>query len=85
MDSKDFESLTTFIAEGDFDKCEHVPAGDEDGFLANPLGGLAVDMAGPAGYVCAQEHDGISPCPFEQNDTTGSSSPLCVVRRRTQI
>lgn len=43
-----FEALVECIAEGDFDKCEQVPAGDENGFLIQPIGGIAVDMAGPA-------------------------------------
>ena len=51
VDSAAFDALIECIAEGDFDTCEQVPAGDEDGFLVNPLGGIAVDMAGPAGYV----------------------------------
>ena len=51
VDSKAFDALLECIAEGDLDTCEQVPAGDEDGFLVNPLGGLAVDMSGPAGYV----------------------------------
>lgn len=49
VDSEAFAAFTECIAEGDFGKCEQVPAGDENGFLVNPLGGLAVDMAGPAG------------------------------------
>lgn len=49
VDREAFTALTECIAEGDFGKCAQVPAGDEDGFLVNPLGGLAVDMAGPAG------------------------------------
>ena len=55
MDSAAFDALIECIAEGDFDTFEQVPAGDEDGFLVNPLGGIAVDMAGPAGYVCVQQ------------------------------
>ncbi|CAM9447778.1 unnamed protein product [Laminaria digitata] len=31
--------------------CELVPAGDEDGFLVNPLGGIAVEMAGAANHA----------------------------------
>ncbi|CAN0483879.1 unnamed protein product, partial [Scytosiphon promiscuus] len=49
VDTEAFDALTECIAQGDFDTCEEVPAGDEDGFLVNPLGGLAVNMAGPAG------------------------------------
>ena len=55
VDSTAFDALIECISEGDFDTCEQVPAGDEDGFLVNPLGGIAVDMAGPAGYVCYQQ------------------------------
>ena len=51
VDSDAFDALIECIAEGDFDTCQEVPAGDDDGFLVNPLGGLAVDMAGAAGYV----------------------------------
>lgn len=56
VDSAAFDALTECIAQGDFDTCEQVPAGDEDGFLVNPLGGLAFDMAGPAGYVWVEHH-----------------------------
>ena len=55
VDSTSFDALIEFISEGAFDTCEQVPARDEDGFLVNPLGGIAVDMAGPAGYVCYQQ------------------------------
>ncbi|CAM9166878.1 unnamed protein product, partial [Laminaria digitata] len=51
VDSIAFDALTECVAEGDFGKCEQVPAGDEDGFLVNPLGGLAIDMAGPAPHA----------------------------------
>ena len=51
VDSKAFDALTECVTEGDFALCEQVPAGDEDGLLVNPLGGIAVDMAGPARYV----------------------------------
>lgn len=44
-------ALTECIYEGDFDKCEKVPAGEDGGFLIQPLGGIAIDMAGPARYV----------------------------------
>ena len=50
VDSDAFDALIDCISEGDFDTCEQVPAGDEDGFLVNPLGGLAINMAGPARY-----------------------------------
>ncbi|CAN0414811.1 unnamed protein product, partial [Scytosiphon promiscuus] len=47
VDPAAFDLLVECIAEGDFDKCEEVPAGDGAGFLIQPIGGLAVDMAGP--------------------------------------
>ena len=49
-----FGALIKCISEGYFGTGEHVPGRDEDGFLVNPLGGIAVDMAGPARYVCYQ-------------------------------
>ncbi|CAN0552792.1 unnamed protein product, partial [Laminaria digitata] len=49
VDSVAFDALTECVAEGNFETCDKVPAGDEDGYLINPLGGLATDMAGPAG------------------------------------
>ena len=52
VDPGAFAALIECISEGDFDTCEQVPAGDDDGFLVNPLGGLATDMAGPARYQC---------------------------------
>nr|CAF04025.1 vanadium-dependent iodoperoxidase 1 [Laminaria digitata] len=48
VNSEDFDLLMECIAQGDFDTCELVPAGD-DGRLSNPLGGIAVEMAGAAG------------------------------------
>lgn len=48
MDSEAFKALIECVSEANFDKCELVPAGDETGYLINPLGGLAVDMAGAA-------------------------------------
>ncbi|CAM9093102.1 unnamed protein product [Laminaria digitata] len=51
VDSKAFDALTECVTEGDFALCEQVPAGDEDGLLVNPLGGIAVDMAGPASHA----------------------------------
>lgn len=50
MDPDAFDALVECIAEGDFDKCEQVPAGNDDSFLIQPIGGIAVDMAGPARY-----------------------------------
>lgn len=46
-----FDLLVECIAQSDFDKCEQVPAGDENGFPIQPIGGTAVDMAGAARYV----------------------------------
>ena len=89
VDSKAFDALLECIAEGDLDTCEQVPAGDEDGFLVNPLGGLAVDMSGPAGYVLKfvfshichhYRAESLSYCSFEMKDTTGSVLPLCSMR-----
>ncbi|CAM9093034.1 unnamed protein product [Laminaria digitata] len=51
VDPDAFDALTECIAEGDFALCEQVPAGDEDGFLVNPLGGLTTNMAGAAGHA----------------------------------
>ena len=55
VDTEAFDALIECVAEGDFDTCEQVPAGDDDGFLVNPLGGIAVDMAGASGYVSVQQ------------------------------
>lgn len=52
VDASAFDSLTKCIYEGDFDKCEKVPSGEDGGFLIQPLGGIAIDMAGPARYCC---------------------------------
>ena len=54
MDTEAFDALIECVAEGDFETCEQVPAGDDDGFLVNPLGGIAVDMAGASGYVSVE-------------------------------
>ena len=48
---EDFAKLVECIAEADFDKCNDVPAGHRDGYLINPLGGIAVDMIGPTRYT----------------------------------
>lgn len=50
VDPDAFAALIECIAGREFDKCDQVPAGDEDGYLVNPMGGTSVDMAGPAGY-----------------------------------
>lgn len=52
MDEDAFQTLEDCIFSGDFTVCEAVPAGEPTGYLANPVGGVAVDMAGPARYVC---------------------------------
>lgn len=49
VDPGAFAALQHCIFSGDFYACEQVPAGDESGYLINPLGGIAVDMAAPAG------------------------------------
>lgn len=50
VDSFAFDALEECIAMGSYDLCEEVPSGDVDGYLVQPLGGIAVDMAGPARY-----------------------------------
>lgn len=50
VDASAFAALTECIYEGAFDKCENVPSGEDGGFLIQPLGGIAIDMAGPARY-----------------------------------
>ena len=49
VDPDAFDALTECIDKGDFALCEEVPAGNEDGFLVNPLGGITTNMAGAAG------------------------------------
>lgn len=49
VDADAFAALEDCIFSSDFDTCEAVPQGELTGFLANPLGGRPVDMAGPAG------------------------------------
>lgn len=49
VDPDAFAALQDCIYSGNFDTCESVPAGDPNGFLINPLGGISVDMSGPAG------------------------------------
>ena len=62
MDPEAFDSLVQCVTEGSFDTCEAVPQGDSNGFLANPLGGVSVEMAGPAGYArVRREADSMSP------------------------
>lgn len=50
VDEEAFKALEECIASGNVDVCEAVPAGNEEGFLANPIAAFAVDMAGPARY-----------------------------------
>lgn len=49
VDEVAFAALEECISSGNFEVCEAVPAGDPNGFLVNPLGGIPVDMAGPSG------------------------------------
>ncbi|CAM9232439.1 unnamed protein product, partial [Laminaria digitata] len=48
VDPTAFVALEECVAQGDFAICEQVPAGDENGFLIQPIGGTAVDFLGPA-------------------------------------
>ena len=48
VDEEAFEALIECISSGDFDICEQVPAGDDEGFLVNPVAGFAINLAGPA-------------------------------------
>ena len=50
VDPLAFDALEECIAKGGYALCEDVPSGDANGFLIQPLGGIAVDMAGPARY-----------------------------------
>ncbi|CAM9570084.1 unnamed protein product [Ectocarpus sp. 13 AM-2016] len=43
-----YQALKDCIFSGDFATCEAVPAGEPTGYLVNPVGGMALDMAGPA-------------------------------------
>lgn len=52
VDEDAYQALEDCIFSGDFAACEAVPAGEPTGYLVNPVGGMAVDMAGPARYVC---------------------------------
>ena len=49
VDPTAFGALIECVATADFDICELVAAGG-DANLANPLGGIATDMAGPSRY-----------------------------------
>lgn len=55
VDPDAFAALEACVAEGTYETCEEVPAGDDNGFLIQPIGGNAVDMIGPARYysVCS--------------------------------
>ena len=48
VDEEAVEALIECISSGDFDVCEEVPAGDDEGFLVNPVAGFAINLAGPA-------------------------------------
>lgn len=48
VDETAFQALENCISKDDFDTCEGVAAGESSGFLINPIGGIAVDMMGPA-------------------------------------
>lgn len=48
MDPDAFDALLECVGGGAFDKCETVPAGDDYGFLVQPIGGIAVESTGPA-------------------------------------
>lgn len=48
VDEAAFEALQACTFSGDFDICEAVPAGHPDGYLVNPLGGVAASMTGPS-------------------------------------
>lgn len=48
MDQGAFDTLVECVTQGDFDTCESVAQGDPNGKLVDPLGGISVDMAGPA-------------------------------------
>lgn len=43
-----FNDLLECVTVGDFDTCDAIKQGDPNGRLVNPLGGISVDMAGPA-------------------------------------
>lgn len=48
VDEAAFAVLQDCIISGDFDTCESIPNGGE-GYLVNPLGGMAVDLGSPCG------------------------------------
>ena len=48
VDADAFDALLECVTEGTYDKCETVPAGDDAGFLIQPIGGIAVETTGPA-------------------------------------
>lgn len=50
MDPDAYDALLECVGGGAYDKCETVPAGDDYGFLIQPIGGIAVENTGPARY-----------------------------------
>lgn len=50
VDAEAYAALLECVGEGTFHKCESVPAGDDAGYLVQPIGGIAVENAGPARY-----------------------------------
>lgn len=51
VDADAYDALLECVGEGDIDKCESVPSGDDAGFLVQPVGGIAVESTGPARYI----------------------------------
>ena len=49
VDPQAFDTLVECVTQGNFDTCESIGQGDPSGKLVNPLGGISVDLAGPAG------------------------------------
>lgn len=54
--SEALDNLAEYEGGVEFKTCEQGPGGDEDDFLVNLLGGIAVDMSGPAGLVCVHKY-----------------------------
>ena len=76
MDPEAFDSLVQCITEGSFDVCEAVPQGDSNGFFANSLGGISVEMAGPAGYVSVERLN-VCRYTYEAAQTRFCSTMIC--------
>ena len=49
VDPQAFDTLVECVTQGNYDTCESIGQGDPSGKLVNPLGGISVDLAGPAG------------------------------------